>query len=88
MGSLIEILSKSLVERYCDECQSFDGACGGGQKGECSTLNKLMKKLGCPTSHVVYGYARADKCTFFNPDDFVAYAERAVETGLVLDGAA
>ncbi|WP_319764455.1 hypothetical protein [Maridesulfovibrio sp.] len=88
MGSLIEILGNGLVERYCNECQSFDGPCAGIQKGQCKALNELMKKVGAPTVPVVYGNARADKCKLFSPLEFVDYVERAVAAGEVLDGAA
>lgn len=88
MGSLIDIISQSLVERYCGECQSFSGACNGSPKGQCSTLNKLMKELGCPTRPVLYANSRADKCKFFDPLEFAEYVERAVEAGNVLNGAA
>lgn len=87
MGSLIEILGKGLTERYCDECQNFCVACGGGQKGECKALSQLMNKVGAPTVPVVYGNARADKCKLFSSLEFVDYVERAV-AGETLDGAA
>lgn len=87
MGSLTPITA-GLVERYCDECVNFNGACGGGQKGECFSLNKLMEELGCPTRPVVYGNSRADSCKYFSPHDFSEYVKRAVEAGNFLDGAA
>lgn len=81
MGGIIDIFSNGLVERYCDECQNFRGACGGGQKGQCFALNTVMKKVGAPAVPAVYAHSRADNCKFFTPLEFVDYAERAVVSG-------
>lgn len=79
MNSLILFRVDPLVERYCDECESFDGACGGGQQGECTAIKELLLENGCPGTYTVKGSTRADKCKFFSPDDEVVYAERIRE---------
>lgn len=85
MGGVIDIFSNGIVARYCDECQNFRGACGGGQEGHCSALNAVMKKVGAPAVPAVYAHSRADSCKFFTPLEFADYAERAVEAGNVLE---
>ncbi|WP_027178797.1 hypothetical protein [Maridesulfovibrio bastinii] len=80
----MKIRFEQLIERYCDECENFDSACGGGENGECDAIWELLIENGCPRTCTVKASDAADKCKFFDPIDPEAYAEKIREQEMPL----
>jgi len=74
MGSVTGINIEPVVERYCDECEHFEGRNVGYNAVQCDEATLHLKEDGYPGQAMVMWNSDASKCPCFEGNR--AYEQR------------